>query len=313
MKRGKEIQAPVLHRQTLWQRVKEHREYYIMLLPALLFVLIFAYLPMYGIIVAFKDYYSTKGIWGSAWVGFDNFRQIFQLQKFWQVIRNTLEINVLRLIFDFPAPIILALMLNEVRCRWFQRVTQTVVYLPHFISWVVVSGIMFNILSSDGLLNSIITALGGEQVKFLSNSSTFRPLLVISQIWKEVGWGTIIYLAALSGISPEYYEAAMIDGAGRFKQIFYITLPFLAPTVSIMLILRMGQMMVGGFDQVFNLINPSVYDVGDVIDTYIYRIGLVDGRFSMASAVGLFLNVINCFLLLSVNKISQKIGGVGLY
>lgn len=313
MKRGKEIQAPVLHRQTLWQRVKEHREYYIMLLPALLFVLIFAYLPMYGIIVAFKDYYSTKGIWGSAWVGFDNFRQIFQLQKFWQVIRNTLEINVLRLVFDFPAPIILALMLNEVRCRWFQRVTQTVVYLPHFISWVVVSGIMFNILSSDGLLNSIITALGGEQVKFLSNSSTFRPLLVISQIWKEVGWGTIIYLAALSGISPEYYEAAMIDGAGRFKQIFYITLPFLAPTVSIMLILRMGQMMVGGFDQVFNLINPSVYDVGDVIDTYIYRIGLVDGRFSMASAVGLFLNVINCFLLLSVNKISQKIGGVGLY
>ena len=302
-----------LRAKSLWQRIKEHREYYIMLLPALAFVIIFNYLPMYGIIVAFKDYYSTKGIWGSAWVGFANFKQIFALQKFWQVIRNTLEINVLRLVFDFPAPIILALMLNEVRSQWFKRLTQTIVYLPHFISWVVISGILFNILSSDGLFNTIIIMLGGKPVQFLSNSSTFRPLLVITQIWKEVGWGTIIYLAALSGISPEYYEAAMIDGAGRFKQIFYITLPFLAPTVSIMLILRVGQMMNGGFDQVFNLINPSVYDVGDVIDTYIYRIGLVDGRFSQASAVGLFLNVINCILLLTVNKVSQKIGGAGLY
>lgn len=298
---------------SLSTRICEHWQYYVLLAPALIFIIIFCYVPMYGATVAFKNYSSVKGILGSPWVGFDNFTKLFSMAKFWQVFKNTLVINFIRLIFDFPAPIILALMLNEVRNKVFLRVTQTVVYLPHFISWVVVSGIMFNILSTDGIMNTIIQSLGGNPVNFLSNPKTFRPMVVISQIWKEAGWGTILYLAALANVSPEYYEAAMLDGASRMKQIIHITVPAIMPTISVMLVLRMGQMMNSGFDQMFNLINPAVYDVGDVIDTYVYRIGIVDGRFSMAGAVSLFLNIINCAMLLMGNVLSKKINGSSLY
>lgn len=297
----------------LGKRILDHWQYYVFLAPALIFVLIFCYAPMYGVTVAFKNYSPMRGITGSAWVSFENFVKLFNLSKFWQVFKNTIVLNFIRLIFDFPAPIVLALMLNEVRCHWFQRITQTVVYLPHFMSWVVIAGIMFNILSTDGVINTIISHFGGTPVKFLANPDTFRPLVVISQIWKEAGWGTIIYLAALINISPEFYEAAMIDGASRIKQLIYITIPCILPTISIMLILRMGQIMNSGFDQMFNLLNPSVYDVGDVIDTYVYRIGIVDGRFSMASAVSLFLNIINCAMLVAGDTISKKISGSGLY
>ncbi len=300
-------------KKSLRTRIWEHREFYILLAPALIYLIVFHYATLYGILLAFNDYSASKGILGSPFVGLDNFRKLFELAKFKQVLGNTLIINFLRLVFAFPMPIILALMLNEVRCSIFKKTAQTIVYLPHFISWVVIAGIMFDVLSSDGLLNTIIKQFGGEGVQFLSNSKTFRPLLIISDIWKETGWGTIIYLAALTSLSPDYYEAALIDGAGRIKQIIYITLPLIAPTISIMLILRMGSMMSGGFDQVFNLLTPTVYDVGDIVDTYVYRIGIVDGRFSMATAVSLFLNVINCILLLSVNAVSKKIGDVGFY
>jgi putative aldouronate transport system permease protein len=300
-------------KKSLRTRIWENREFYILLAPALIYLIVFHYATLYGILLAFNDYSASKGILGSPFVGLDNFRKLFELAKFKQVLGNTLIINFLRLVFAFPMPIILALMLNEVRCSIFKKTAQTIVYLPHFISWVVIAGIMFDVLSSDGLLNTIIKQFGGEGVQFLSNSKTFRPLLIISDIWKETGWGTIIYLAALTSLSPDYYEAALIDGAGRMKQIIYITLPLIAPTISIMLILRMGSMMSGGFDQVFNLLTPTVYDVGDIVDTYVYRIGIVDGRFSMATAVSLFLNVINCILLLSVNTVSKKIGDVGFY
>ena len=300
-------------KKSLRTRIWENREFYILLAPALIYLIVFHYATLYGILLAFNDYSASKGILGSPFVGLDNFRKLFELAKFKQVLGNTLIINFLRLVFAFPMPIILALMLNEVRCSIFKKTAQTIVYLPHFISWVVIAGIMFDVLSSDGLLNTIIKQFGGEGVQFLSNSKTFRPLLIISDIWKETGWGTIIYLAALTSLSPDYYEAALIDGAGRIKQIIYITLPLIAPTISIMLILRMGSMMSGGFDQVFNLLTPTVYDVGDIVDTYVYRIGIVDGRFSMATAVSLFLNVINCILLLSVNAVSKKIGDVGFY
>lgn len=300
-------------KKSLRTRIWENREFYILLAPALIYLIVFHYATLYGILLAFNDYSASKGILGSPFVGLDNFRKLFELAKFKQVLGNTLIINFLRLVFAFPMPIILALMLNEVRCSIFKKTAQTIVYLPHFISWVVIAGIMFDVLSSDGLLNTIIKQFGGEGVQFLSNSKTFRPLLIISDIWKETGWGTIIYLAALTSLSPDYYEAALIDGAGRMKQIIYITLPLIAPTISIMLILRMGSMMSGGFDQVFNLLTPTVYDVGDIVDTYVYRIGIVDGRFSMATAVSLFLNVINCILLLSVNAVSKKIGDVGFY
>ena len=307
------VQKSKITTKPLGKRILDHWQYYVLLAPALIFVLIFCYAPMYGVTVAFKNYSPMRGIAGSTWIGLENFQKLFHLSKFWQVFRNTVILNFIRLIFDFPAQIILALMLNEVRCHWFQRITQTVVYLPHFISWVVVAGIMFNILSTDGVINTIISSFGGTPVKFLANPDTFRPLVIISQIWKEAGWGTIIYLAALINISPEFYEAAMIDGASRIKQLIYITIPCILPTVSIMLILRMGQIMNSGFDQMFNMLNPSVYDVGDVIDTYVYRIGIVDGRFSMASAVSLFLNIINCAMLIMGDTISKKISGSGLY
>lgn len=297
----------------VWKRIRKYRMLYVMLLPAIVFYFIFNYIPMYGVTIAFKDFWVTKGILGSPWIGLDHFERIFAMDKFWQVFRNTIEINLLRLVFGFPAPIILALLLNEVRNRVFKRTIQTIVYLPHFISWVTIAGILFVILSQDGLVNQLIHYLGGEKINFLANNDLFRPLLITSGIWKEAGWGTIIYLAALSGINPEMYEAATVDGANRWKQVIYITLPSMVPVISILLILNFGSMMTGGFDQVFNLYNPTVYESGDIIDTYVYRIGLTQGEYSMATAIGLFLNVINFVLLILVNWTSKKLNGTGIY
>ncbi|BBH22402.1 protein lplB [Paenibacillus baekrokdamisoli] len=297
----------------LMKRIFKYKALYLMLLPAVVFLIIFSYIPMYGATIAFKDFWIKKGILGSPWVGFAHFEKLFETDKFWQVFRNTIEINLLRLIFGFPAPIVLAILLNEVRHKLFKRSIQTIVYLPHFISWVTISGIIFSILSNEGLVNTIIRAFGGENVNFLTSNSMFRPLLILSGIWKEIGWGTIIYLAALSGINPDLYEAATVDGANRFKQITHITLPSMVPIISILLILNFGSMMNGGFDQVFNLYNTMVYDSGDVIDTYVYRIGLTQGKYSVATAIGLFLNVINFVLLVMVNSIAKKLSGQGIY
>ena len=218
-----------------------------------------------------------------------------------------------RLLFGFPVPIILALLLNEVSSAKYKRCIQTIIYLPHFISWVVISGILFALLSTDGMVNSFLGIFGVAKINFLTNTKAFRPLIIISDIWKEMGWGTIIYLAAITGISQDMYEAAEIDGANRFKRIIYITLPSILPTVSVLLIMKLGRLMTGGFDQVFNLYNEAVYEVGDIIDTYIYRTGLTQGRFSAATAVGLFLNIINMCMLLASDKISKAVGGSGLY
>ncbi|MDQ0089509.1 putative aldouronate transport system permease protein [Paenibacillus anaericanus] len=297
----------------LLKRLSKYKMLYVMLLPAIFFLIIFSYIPMYGATIAFKDFWITKGILGSPWVGFEHFEKLFATDKFWQVFRNTIEINILRLIFGFPAPIILALLLNEVHHKYFKRTIQTIIYLPHFISWVTISGIIFSLLSNEGAINKIIMLFGGESVNFLTSNSMFRPLLILSGIWKEVGWGTIIFLAALSGINPDLYEAATVDGANRFKQIIYITLPSLLPIISILLILNFGSMMTGGFDQVFNLYNTMVYESGDIIDTYVYRIGLTQGEYSMATAIGLFLNVINFVLLVVVNSASKKMSGQGIY
>lgn len=295
-------------------RMWEYRAIYLLLLPAVVFYIVFSYFPMYGITIAFKNYMFSKGIFGSEWVGFDNFKVIFALDKFWQVFFNTIYVNILRLIWGFPAPIILALLLNEIRKDKFKKLIQTVVYLPHFISWVTIAGITLAMLSvDDGIVNRLIMLLGGEKIDFMTNPDYFRTILVSTGIWKEVGWGTIIYFAAICGISPELYEAAIVDGAGRWKQMLYITLPSLAPTISILLILNMGSMLSGGFDQVFNLYNPMVYSTGDVIDTYIYRIGLGEGKFSIATAVGLFLSIINFTILFTVDKAAKKVGGVGIY
>lgn len=295
------------------RRIVKYKMLYLMLLPAVAFLFLFSYIPMYGASIAFKEFWITKGILGSPWVGFKHFEQIFATDKFWQVFTNTIEINIMRLVFGFPAPIILAILLNEVRHRIFKRSIQTIIYLPHFISWVTISGILFALLSNEGLVNSIVVLFGGDPVNFLTSNSMFRPLLVISGIWKEVGWGTIIFLAALSGVNPDLYEASVIDGANRWKQIVHITLPSLLPIISILLILNFGSMMSGGFDQVFNMYNPMVYESGDVIDTYVYRIGLTQGQYSMATAIGLFLNVINFVLLIAVNSAAKKMNGHGIY
>ncbi len=293
--------------------IRKYRILYLMLLSALASYAVFQYAPMYGVIVAFKDFWITKGITGSPWVGFKHFEMFLTDDKFWEVFRNTVIISLQRLVFAFPAPIILALLLNEVRMEKIKRTIQTIIYLPHFFSWVILSGILFSLLSDGGLVNLLIERMGGEKIYVLMDSNYFRPLLVLSTIWKEAGWGTIIYLAALASISPEMYEAAIVDGANRWKQMIYITLPSLIPTISILLILAVGGLMDGGFDQVFNLYNPTVYDVGDIIQTYVYRIGLAGGQISEGAALGLFLSLINFVLLFSVHKIMKRLTGSGLF
>lgn len=298
----------------LKKRLWRYRALYVMLLPTLLTIAVFSYGPMYGIVIAFKDFWISKGIMGSPWVGFDNFEKLFALQKFWQVLRNSVEISLLRLVTEFPAPIILALLLNEVRRTFMKRMIQTVVYLPHFISWVTISGIMFAILSDDGLVNAIVAFFDGEKVQFLSQNGLFRSILILSSIWKEIGWGTIIFLAAIAGISPEMYEAAKVDGANRLQQMLHITLPSLAPVITMLLILNVGSLMSGGgFDQVYNLYNPLVYESGDIIDTYVFRVGITEGRYSMGTAVGLFLNVINLMLLVIANSVAKRVNGQNIY
>ena len=289
------------------KRIWDHRIFYIMLIPSVTLLIIFAYQPMYGILIAFKKYSFRYGILNSPWVGMKNFETLFAMDQFLVAFKNTIVINILKLVFGFPASIILAIMINAVRNKIFKNTIQTIVYLPHFVSWVVVSGLIFSLLDEQtGSLFKLLTALGME-VNVFSDGGQFLSLLVISDIWKEVGWGAIIYLAALSGISQDYYEAAQLDGANKIQQFFHITLPQLMPTISIMLILRVGGLIGGGFDQIYNLYNTQVYDVADVLDTFTYRYGIGNGQFSLGTAVGLFQNVINIVLLLTANRFVEFI------
>ncbi|TBL78507.1 ABC transporter permease [Paenibacillus thalictri] len=291
-----------------------HRYLYLMLLPALLFYGVFHYYPMYGALIAFKDFSITKGILGSPWAGFKHFEYLFSLDKFWDVLWNTIVISLYRLVFGFPLPIIVALLMNEIRLVAFKRTVQTIIYLPHFISWVILGGLLINLLSTDsGVVNKLIQAFGGSPVGFLSDEQHFRGTLVWSMIWKEFGWNTIIYMAALTGVNPQLYEAAAIDGANRWRRVVHITLPCIQSTIVILLILRIGHLMEAGFEQIFILYHPAVYAVSDIIDTYVYRIGLTEGRFSLAAAVGLFKSVINFLLLVAANKLARMTGEQGVY
>lgn len=304
----------VRQKSKLLQYIWFNRYLYLMLAPAVIYYLIFHYVPMYGAVVAFKDFSITKGILGSDWAGFKHFEYLFSQDKFWQVIQNTVIISVYRLIFGFPAPIIVALLLNEVRARLFKRTVQTVIYLPHFISWVILGGILINLLSTDnGVINNIIKAFGGTPIGFMSDETYFRGTLVFSMIWKEFGWNTIIYMAALAGIPPQLYEAAVIDGASRWQRLLHVTIPLIRSTIILILILRLGGIMEAGFEQIFVLYHPGVYSVADIIDTYVYRIGLTEGRFSMAAAVGLFKSAINFALLVLANRLARLMGEQGVY
>ncbi len=292
----------------------KNRYLYLLMLPAVLYFLIFHYVPMYGVIIAFKDFSFRDGILGSEWIGFENFEYMFGLNDFWEVFFNSLTLSILRIIFNFPIPIILALMLNEIGNKTFKRVTQTVIYLPHFISWAVIGGILVNFLSpSWGIINEIIKSLGFEPIFFMGEPEYFRPVVILSSIWKEAGWGTIIYLAAISGISQDQYEAATIDGASRFQQLIFITLPGIKATIVLMLILRIGSLLSNGFEQIFVLQNEQNRIVSEVFETYTYNVGLVGGRFSFATTVGLFSSVICMILLIFANYFSKKMGEESLF
>ena len=286
---------------------------YLMVIPGVIFYIIFKYIPLFGSIIAFEDYKVSKGIFGSPWVGLDNFKAFFAYQELTRVFVNTVIVSTYSLILTFPMPIVFALLLNEINNRYFKRSIQTLSYLPHFISWVIIGGLTFDILSSTGMVNSIRNLMGLENILFMQQEKYFRGIVIITGIWKEMGWGSIIILAAISNINIEYYEAAIVDGAGRWKQTILITLPLLLPTIVIIFLLSVGHFLELGFDRIYNLLTPMTYSVGDVIDTYVYRAGIQQGRYSLTTAVGLFQSVIGFVLVYGCNKISRKVWDGGLW
>ncbi|MBX4260949.1 ABC transporter permease subunit [Clostridium estertheticum] len=285
--------------------------YLLLFIPVTYFV-IFKYVPMYQIIVAFKDYDVIDGINGSKWIGLDAFKEVFKMADFYKVLRNTLSLNVLDLILGFPAPIILAILLNEIRIKWFKKVSQTILYLPHFLSWVIIGGMAYQLLSPTGMVNILTKSLGAAAVPFLIEKWHWLGTYCVIGVWQGVGWGTIIYLASITSVNSELYEAAMIDGAGRLKKIWYITLPAIKPTIIMMLILAVGNVMKIGFDRPFVLGNPLVMDFSDVISTFVYRVGLQSVRYNIAAAVGLFQSVIGLVLILFVDRLAKKFGEQGI-
>ncbi len=286
--------------------VRKHWMLYLMALPGVLYFIIFKYVPLGGSMIAFQDYQIMKGIIGSKWIGFDNFTFLFTYQDFYNVLRNTAVIAFYKLVFGFPAPIILAVLFNEVRHMLAKRVMQSLFYLPHFLSWVVVGGIVFELLSNKGVVNIFRGWMGMEPILFMQQERFFRPIVVLSGIWKEVGWGTIIYLAAITGINPNLYEAAVMDGANRWKQTIHITLPTMFPTILTLFLLNIGNFLELGFDQVYNLLTPMTYSVGDIIETYVYRAGVLQGQYSVTTAIGLFQSVIGFALLWTFNRLARK-------
>lgn len=308
----KSLAAPSPWKKAL-RYVKQHPWLYLMMLPAIVYYIIFHYAPLYGIQIAFRDFSFRRGIWGSEWVGLKYFELVFSGQDFPRILKNSLLISFYKLAWGFPVPVILALFLNEVRNVAYKRTIQTIIYLPHFISWVILSGLLTNYLSSTGIVNSILVSLGMDPIYFLQEKGLFRTILVASDIWKGCGWGTIIHLATLSNIDPQLYEAAKIDGASRMQCIRYVSLPSMAGTLAILLVLNSGSLMSNGFEQIFLLQNDLVRPVSEVFETYTYRIGLIDGRFGISQAIGIFKSVVSMILILSSNYIARRMGHRGLY
>ena len=286
--------------------LKRNYQAYLMALPSIVLVFIFCYIPMYGILMAFQNYCPQTGVLGSEWVGLAHFVDFFKSPHSLKVLRNTLMISLYGLVAGFPCPIILAFLLNEVRCRAFKRTVQTISYMPYFISIVVVCGMLKSFLAYDGVFNEVIKLLGGEPLSFLSNPMLFPSVIVLSDIWQDVGWSSIIYLAALTSIDSTLYEAAEIDGCGRLRRMWHVTLPGIAPTITVLMILNIGGLLAANSEKILLLYSPLVYETGDVIGTFIYRRGLKGGDFSYSTAVGLFQTVVNFILLIIANWISQK-------
>lgn len=298
---------------TISKDIKRNKYKYLIALPIIVYFILFAYKPMYGILIAFKDYRPSLGISDSEWVGLKYFKTFFKDIYFMRLLKNTFSISLLNILWGFPAPIIFALLLNEIRGTFFKRTVQTISYMPHFISIVVICGLIKSFSMTDGVFNDIIAFLGGERSSLLSQKDLFPTIYISSGLWQEVGWGAIIYIAALAGIDQEQYEAAKIDGAGRFRQMLNITLPGLLPTITVLFILRMGSVLNVGYEKILLLYQPTIYETADVISTYVYRKGILEGGWSYSTAVGVFNSVVNVFFLLITNYLSKKINKVGLF
>jgi len=299
---------------SVWKYLSKHRALYLMLLPGLLYFAVMRYVPLLGSIIAFQDYNIFRGFLDSEWVGFKWFQQMFEFVHFRRLLWNTLAISFYQLIFAFPAPIVLALLLNELRSMAFRRTVQTILYMPHFLSWIIIAGFGYMLLSPQvGLINHIIKSLGGEPIFFLQEPAYFRTIIVTSGIWKEMGWSAIIFLAAIASISPTLYEAARIDGAGRWRQCLHITLPGMLPAIMLLLLLKIGHILDLSFEQIYVFLNPVTFSVGDVIDTYTFREGVIQGRYSLTTAIGLFKSVVGFLLLIVANRMSRATTGESLF
>lgn len=306
----------IVRKPRIVENLKKYWALYLMFIPTAATLIIFNYIPMWGVSLAFKDYVPWYGFSGSEWVGWDNFRYVFSTPDFPRLIRNTLLINVYKIAWGFPAPIILALLLNEVKTKHFKNTIQTISYLPHFISWIVISGIMYNLLNTNfGIINNLLKSIGQDPIQWYIRSDVWRSILVGSSVWKGVGYSSIIYLAAISGVDTSLYEAAIVDGATRWKQTIHITLPSIAPTISILFILGIGGIMYGDFGQIYALIgyNSPLFPTTDVLDFFIYRVGLQGGKFSIGAALGLFQSAIGFILVMTTNYVAKKIGGEGIW
>lgn len=314
MKKKKEQKLVPQHKRSFWGNLCYYKEYYLMLIPGILFFLVFCYGPMYGLVIAFQDYYPLKGVTGSKMVGLKHFRALFTDPFFLSVLKNTIVISFYKLLVCFPAPILLCLALNEISNYRFKKIAQSVSYLPHFVSWVVVSGIIIEFLSpSRGPINILLQNLGMEPIFFVAEPKYFRGVLVLSDLWKSVGWGSIVYLAAVTSVDPTLYEAAEMDGAGRIKRIIHVTIPALAPIITVMFIMESGKILNDSFEQVYNFLTPSTYAVGDVISTFVYRMGIQKMQYSFTTAVDLFKNIISFMLVVMTNYIARKTNDYALW
>lgn len=307
--------SPLAHKKVSKLRIAGRNiDYYVLLIPGLLFLLLFKYTPMYGVVIAFQDFNIFEGITGSEWVGLEQFSRLLHSEEFAHVFVNTLLISMYKIVLLFPIPIIVALLLNEVRVEVFKRTIQTVIYLPHFLSWVIISGLFITILSpSGGLVNQMLSWFGIEPISFFMDNRFFRSIIVFTAGWKEIGWNAIVFIAAIAGIEQEQYEAASIDGAGRIKKMLHISLPGILPTIVLMFILRLGHVLEAGTEQILTMYNPVVYETGDVIGTFVYRIGLGQMNYSFSTAVGLFNSVVGFILVVSGNFISKKLLNRGIW
>ncbi|MDF2958493.1 MAG: binding-protein-dependent transport system inner rane component [Paenibacillus sp.] len=301
-------------RSRLWTNILQYKNLYLLALPGILYFILFKFVPMWGLLLAFQEYNPYTGFSGSSWVGLKHFTELFTNQNFFLMLRNTFAINLFGLALMFPVPIFLALMLNEVRHEVFKRFNQSIVYLPHFLSWVVVASMTFFILSVEvGIINKWLSDAGSERISFLTDPNYFWGLITLQNMWKEAGWGTIIFLAAMAGVDPQRYEAAVVDGASRWRQIWHITLPAIRQTIIILLILRLGHMADVGFEQVLLMLNPLVMSVGEVFDTYAYTHGILKGQISAGVTVGMFKGVVGLVLVLTANYVVKKMGHEGIY